>query len=82
MRELIKKTRETDDYIAYEYTDPNNRDEIVNVCAIKKNGIVVQRIFSKRKKTIGERYWYLPIVLSLVGICTITVRLLFILSTP
>ena len=82
MRELIKKTRETDDYIAYEYTDPNNRDEIVNVCAIKKNGIVVQRIFCKRKKTIGERYWYLPIVLSLVGICTITARLLFILSTP
>ena len=82
MRELIKKTRETDDYIAYEYTEPNNRDEIVNVCAIKKNGIVVQRIFSKRKKTIGEKYWYLPIILSLVGICTITVRLLFILSTP
>ena len=82
MRVLIKKTRETYDYIAYEYTDPNSRDEIVNVCAIKKNGIVVQRIFSKRKKTIGEKYWYLPIILSLVGICTITVRLLFILSTP
>ena len=74
----IKRVRETDDYIAYEYTDPNNRNEVIDICVIKKDGVVVHRIFSKRKRAISERYWYLPIILLLVEICTITVRLLLL----
>lgn len=65
----ILYSKVTEDYNSYSYENPENKKEVVDVCEIKKDGVITQRIYRTREKAFCEQHPYLPLTVSVIGLC-------------